>query len=165
MSETSGVLIRPNVIRSIVLDVFRLMLKMNIEPVLAGTDYTIKGTKVTGVVSMSSPADIPDQPNYAVVLEMTQALAFRVVSAMLQQKVDTWNDLTEDACGEITNMIAGNAKKHLITSHILSMPTVIYGVEYQWCLPHLDVKQVEAFNCGTDVFKLLIGEERRRKML
>ncbi len=160
-----GMLIRPNVIRSIVLDVFRLMLKIQIEPVLSGTDYTIKGTKVTGVVSMSSPAEDPEQPNYAVVLEMTQALAFKVVGAMLEQEVDTWSDLAEDACGEITNMIAGNAKKHLITSHVLSMPTVIYGVDYQWCLPHLEVKQIEIFQCGTEYFKVLIGEEKRRRPL
>ena len=157
-------LIRPNVIRSIVLDVFRLMLRLETEPVLAGTDYVIKGTKVTGVVSMSSPADAPNQPNYAVVLEMTQELAFEVVGAMLQQKIEVWNDLAEDACGEITNMVAGNAKKHLISSHVLSMPTVIYGVDYQWCLPHLEVKQIEVFKCGNQIFKVLIGEEKRRHL-
>jgi len=155
-------LIRSNVLRGIVVDIFRLMLKLEVEPVAAAPRAPSPGTKVTGVVSMSSAVEDPSEASFAVILEMSENLAFRVVGAMLQQEVNSWSELAEDACGEIANMIAGNAKKHLVNSHVLSMPTVIVGVDYKWCLPNLHLKQVECFSCGGESFKVMIGEEKRK---
>lgn len=151
-------LIRPNVIRSIVFDVFRIMLKLEVKPQLAGETSECKGTKVTGVITMSGTPS-SNTPSYGVILEMSEKLAFKIAAVMLQQEINEWSGPVEDACGEIANMIAGNAKKHLIATHILSMPTVVYGADYQWCMPHLKIDQVENFFCGNEPFRLYIATE------
>ena len=66
----------------------------------------------------------------SVVVSFTAGCALRVVSAMLMEEYTELNDDVRDAVGEITNMISGDARKHLAEAGLkfeAGIPTVIAG--------------------------------------
>jgi chemotaxis protein CheX len=63
-----------------------------------------------------------------VILSMQEPLAMRATEAMLGIRPPGLNDDVIDAVGEIANMVAGAAKRHLAEYELsLSIPTVIIG--------------------------------------
>jgi len=63
-----------------------------------------------------------------VVLTMSEALALKSASAMLMEEYTEFSADVFDAVGELTNVIAGNAKAQLEEYKLsLSLPNVIYG--------------------------------------
>jgi len=63
-----------------------------------------------------------------VVLTMSENLALKSASAMLMEEFKEFNHDVFDAVGELTNVIAGNAKAQLEEYKLsLSLPNVIYG--------------------------------------
>jgi chemotaxis protein CheX len=81
-----------------------------------GISYDISGVigisgDVKGSVTMSFPEDA----------------AINIVSAFLGEKIDTVDDDTLDAIGELANIVAGYAKKYLDFDISISLPTVIAG--------------------------------------
>jgi chemotaxis protein CheX len=63
-----------------------------------------------------------------VVLTMCESLALKSASAMLMEEFTEFNHDVFDAVGELTNVIAGNAKAQLEEYKLtLSLPNVIYG--------------------------------------
>lgn len=63
-----------------------------------------------------------------VILTMTEPVAIKVASALLMEECTTINADVLDAVGELTNMIAGNAKAQLEEYKLsLSLPNVIHG--------------------------------------
>jgi len=63
-----------------------------------------------------------------VILTMSEPLALKVASVMLMDDLKTVNSDVLDAVGELTNMIAGNAKAQLEEYKLsLSLPNIIYG--------------------------------------
>jgi chemotaxis protein CheX len=63
-----------------------------------------------------------------VVLTMSEALALKCASAMLMEDYKEFTADVFDAVGELTNVIAGNAKAQLEEYKLsLSLPNVIYG--------------------------------------
>ncbi len=66
----------------------------------------------------------------AVVVSFTKECAIKVISSMMMQKYTDLNDEIKDAVGEITNMISGDARKHLAEIGLrfeAGIPTVITG--------------------------------------
>ena len=63
-----------------------------------------------------------------VALTMSEALALKCASTMLMEEYTEFNHDVFDAVGELTNVIAGNAKAQLEEYKLsLSLPNVIYG--------------------------------------
>lgn len=71
-----------------------------------------------------------------VVLTMSETLALRSASAMLMEEFTEFNNDVFDAVGELTNVIAGNAKAQLEEYKLnLSLPNVIYGKDAELRFP------------------------------
>ena len=70
----------------------------------------------------------------SVVVSFTKECALKVVSAMLMEEFTDLNDEVRDAVGEITNMISGDARKHLAELGLkfeAGIPTVISGKNHE----------------------------------
>jgi chemotaxis protein CheX len=71
-----------------------------------------------------------------VVLTMSEALALKSASAMLMEEFKEFNADVFDAVGELTNVIAGNAKAQLEEYKLsLSLPNVIFGKDAELRFP------------------------------
>ncbi|MDR0522207.1 MAG: chemotaxis protein CheX [Planctomycetaceae bacterium] len=71
-----------------------------------------------------------------VVLTMSESLALKSASIMLQDECKEFNADVFDAVGELTNMIAGNAKAQLEEYKLrLSLPNVIHGDNTELLFP------------------------------
>jgi chemotaxis protein CheX len=74
-----------------------------------------------------------------VVINLSEAMAFELVSALTGETVTQLNSDCTDAIGEIANMVAGNAKTDFPgTNNAISVPSVIIGkheVSYPSGLP------------------------------
>jgi chemotaxis protein CheX len=74
-----------------------------------------------------------------VVINLSQAIALELVSALTGETVTELNDDCTDAIGEIANMVAGNAKTDFPgKNNAISVPSVIIGqheVSYPTGLP------------------------------
>jgi chemotaxis protein CheX len=71
-----------------------------------------------------------------VVLTMAESLALKCASAMLMEDYKELNSDVFDAIGELTNVIAGNAKAQLETYKLsLSLPNVIFGRDTELRFP------------------------------
>ena len=71
-----------------------------------------------------------------VVLTMSEALALKCASEMLMEEYKEFNTDVFDAVGELTNVIAGNAKAQLEEYKLtLSLPNVIYGRDAELRFP------------------------------
>ena len=63
-----------------------------------------------------------------VILTMSEPVALKAASVMLMDELKTVDDDVLDAIGELTNMIAGNAKAQLEEYNLsLSLPNAIFG--------------------------------------
>ncbi len=70
----------------------------------------------------------------SVVVSFTKECALKVISAMLMEEYTELNDDVRDAVGEITNMISGDARKHLAELGLkfeAGIPTVISGKNHE----------------------------------
>lgn len=156
MAET---LIDPPLIQGIVIEVFRALLHLNAEPIAGAPAQEPSGMRVTATVTMSGPpGSVP--PAYGFALEMPEALALKLSQPLSSVPLTHWSPIIGDACGEIINMIAGNAKKHLIATYMLTLPTVVRGNDYRLTMPKVQIKQIEVFRCGDHLMKVYLGEER-----
>ena len=71
-----------------------------------------------------------------VVLTMSEALALKSASTMLMEEHTEFDNDVFDAVGELTNIIAGNAKAQLEEYKLgLSLPNVIYGKDAELRFP------------------------------
>ena len=105
------------------LDVFRVMLDCDMK---RGTPY-LKGTvqpdhEISGVIGLTGKAI------GTVVLSLGREAAITATGVMLGEKPTEINADVIDAVGELTNMIAGNAKAALERLEMsISLPNVIVG--------------------------------------
>jgi chemotaxis protein CheX len=71
-----------------------------------------------------------------VILTMSKELAIKSASVMLMEEFDDLNADVYDAVGELTNMIAGNAKAQLEEYKLsLSLPNIIKGEQSEIIFP------------------------------
>ena len=78
--------------------------------------------EVSGIIGLSGRAA------GAVILSISENLAYKAASRMLMTDVNEMNDDVLDAIGELTNMVAGSAKAELEELQLnVSLPNVITG--------------------------------------
>lgn len=86
-----------------------------------------------------------------------KALALRITSNMLGMEVEEIDDDVNDAMGEIANMVGGDVK-HIFSPKggdlNLSVPTVIYGSDYDLQSMSSAESLVIPFECAGDRFLL-----------
>jgi chemotaxis protein CheX len=108
---------------SVVVDVFRTMLDMEVEPQASGQPQSAG--------SVTATVHFVGEWKGAVLLQITSqqacTLAARLIPVRLPAEFD---DDVRDAMGELANMIAGNLKPVLPRGVALSMPSVIEGSDY-----------------------------------
>ena len=92
----------------------------------------------------------------SVVVSCTTECALKVVSSMMGQEYTDLNDEVRDAVGEITNMISGDARRHLAELDMkfeAGIPTVITGKGHEISHSSNGPCIVIPFSCdGADFF-------------
>lgn len=103
--------------------VFRVMLGCELAtPELRWKRDRQPAQEVSGIIEITGPV------SGIVVLGISRSAAIRVTETLLGEQVDQINELVRDAVGELTNMIAGNAKAELDGSRLrVGLPWVIVG--------------------------------------
>ncbi len=76
---------------------------------------------VSGIVGFSG------EVKGSVVISLRQETAIKIVEAFTYEKLDLKSEEFADAIGELSNMIAGNAKKDFGLDASISIPNVIVG--------------------------------------
>jgi chemotaxis protein CheX len=102
-------------------DVFATMLGREIKRTgLRLKDATAPRYEVNGAIGISGCV------SGNVVISLSPHVAFQVVKTFLGEEVSEVNPIVADAVAELTNMIAGNAKKELSESQLdLGLPTIL----------------------------------------
>lgn len=109
-------------VSSIVVDVFRTMLDMEVEPL---DDGQLAADPVTATVHFAG------EWRGAVLLQMSQDLASTLCARILGvASTPEYDDNVRDATGELANMVAGNLKAVLPPGVALSIPSVVEGSGY-----------------------------------
>jgi len=95
-------------------------------PLSRGEPYMKKGNQpeheITGIVGYSGRAE------GCVVISLSLQLALHATAVMLEKEVSGLDQDVIDAAGELANMIAGQAKKHLEALELrVTLPTVVSG--------------------------------------
>ncbi len=112
-------------------DVFKTMLSCDV----ARTGLTVHETfhpqyDITGIIGMSGKA------HGDVVISFERSVALAATETLLGTKYSEINDDVVDTVGELTNMIAGNAKSSLERFELqLALPTVIVGKNHSIRFP------------------------------
>ena len=98
----------------------------------------------------------------AVTLNCSTALARQIAAIMFGiPEQATTIEQTQDALGELTNMVGGNIKALLPVPSRLSLPTVAEGVDYLALLPGGRVISEVNFEClGEPFFVILLKSEK-----
>jgi chemotaxis protein CheX len=103
---------------------------------------------------ISSIIGITGHVTGSVVISLSHAVAFEMVSALTGEKVTEMNEDCTDAIGEIANIIAGNAKTDFPTNNnSISVPSVVMGkhkVSYPTGIPIITIP------CITDKGEMFI---------
>jgi chemotaxis protein CheX len=104
--------------------------------------------EISGIIGLSGSV------TGCVVISLSEAIAFHLVSALTGETVSAMDSDTTDAIGEIANMIAGNAKTDFPgEGNAISVPTVVIGkheVSYPKGVPIISIP------CETDKGRLII---------
>lgn len=80
---------------------------------------------VSGVIGLSGEAQ------GSICLSFPKLIALKVTSRLIGQEVKIVGDEVADCIGEIANIIAGNAKQHLVQFKLsISLPKVIIGKDH-----------------------------------
>jgi chemotaxis protein CheX len=108
----------------------------------------------TPAFGISSIIGLSGNVSGCVVINLSTPVALRLVSALLGEEVTELDDDTIDAIGEITNMIAGNAKTDFPgENNAISVPSVVIGkheVSYPSGIP------IIAIPCDTDAGQMVV---------
>ena len=93
-----------------------------------------------------------------VILTMPESLALKAASVMLMDDLKTVNDDVLDAIGELTNMVAGNAKSQLEEYKLsLSLPNVIHGTNVEIYFPEQSQPITVPFDSELGPFAVELG--------
>ena len=112
-------------------NVFNKMLSCSIERTGLGiSENHSPDYEITGIIGLSG------RVSGDVVISFEKQLAFAATEALLSEPVEDIDDSVIDAVGELTNMIAGNAKSNLEKYKLsLALPTVIVGKNHSIRFP------------------------------
>ena len=99
-----------------------------------------------------------------VILTMPESLALKVASVMLMDDLKTMSPDVMDAVGELTNMVAGNAKSQLEEYKLsLSLPNVIYGADMEVHFPECCQPITIPFDTEIGPFAIDVGFSDRKE--
>lgn len=109
------------------IETFETMVHTKVVP---GKIALLKGTAlqhdISGIIGLSGGA------KGTVSLSFPKLTALKAVSAFMGEKVVMMDDSVRDAIGELANIVAGAAKKHLAEYKIsISLPTVVIGDNHE----------------------------------
>ena len=97
---------------------------------LRSSDLLTDNYDISGIMALSGKA------TGVVILSFSRLLALKVVSAFVGQEYLSIDDDVTDAIGELTNIIAGNAKNELPEFEMaITIPTVVQGPNHKIRLP------------------------------
>lgn len=97
-----------------------------------GKPYVITDTLVGG--DISGIIGLTGEKKGAVVLSLSKKAALKIVSSMLNEQFCYINTEIRDAIGELTNIIAGDARRALAEQgHMFEagIPTVVIGMDHE----------------------------------
>lgn len=108
------------------IETFRSMVRCEIKPGKIRLKSAAKAYfDISGIIGLSGGA------KGSVILSFNRLTALKVVSAFGGIKVVTLDDMVVDAIGELTNIVAGSAKKDLMQYKIsISLPSVVLGTDH-----------------------------------
>lgn len=142
----------PNYIKPFVLAVKRIFETMIMVPFSLGKPVLKKGSEVPHEIS--SIIGLSGNVSGCVVISLSRAVAFQLVSALIGEEVNDLDEVCTDAIGEIANMIAGNAKTDFPSNeNSISVPSVVVGkhkVTYPSGIPIITIP------CNTDKGEMII---------
>lgn len=125
----------------------------SVDPI-PGKPYMKSNSTSTG--DISGVIGLTGSTQGSVVVSFTTACALKVISSMMMQEYTEINDEIKDAVGEITNMISGDARKHLAELGLkfeAGIPTVITGKGHEITSLCSGPRLVIPFKCdGLDFF-------------
>lgn len=147
MSGTATV-VSPEICAAIVNEVFHGMAGMTVTPERCVTESVLD---VAGVVSMSGGRQA------AVIVRVSRSFAMLAASGLLQESIKEWGPMVEDAMGEVTNILAGNLKRHIASGLTLSPPAVVYGQDFSVRLPGLMPMQAMDFQHMGHPLRLIVA--------
>ena len=132
-------------------DVFRTMLRLEVEPVEAPWPPEDDLVNVTIHYAGAWKG--------ALLLECTREQACFFMGRLLGiEPPEELNDDVRDAVGELANMIAGNLKPVLPPGVALSMPTLVEGTDYALRVLGGNLASMVAFGCPAGVFWVTLIE-------
>ena len=135
-------MIDPNYIKPFVVAAKKVFETMIDVPFSLGKPMLKTGSQVPPH-EISSIIGLSGSVSGSVVISLSPAVAFLLVSALLGDEVSELDDDCIDAIGEICNMIAGNAKTDFPSSNnAISTPSVVVGkhkVSYPTGLPIITI--------------------------
>jgi chemotaxis protein CheX len=108
-------------------DIFSTMVGTNVSP----SRTVVTNTKFKGCVT--AMVGLAGVFNGMICINVPQELAMTITSQMLGMEITECDDDVRDALGEITNMVGGSFKRHLVKDGHevrLSTPSVMSGEEY-----------------------------------
>ncbi len=142
----------PEYIKPFVFAVKRIFETMIDVPFSLGKPSLKKGSEVPHEIS--SIIGLSGNVSGSVVISLSHAVAFQLVSALVGDEVNELDEDCTDAIGEIANMIAGNAKTDFPSkNNHISVPSVVVGkhkVSYPSGLPIISIP------CKTDKGEMII---------
>jgi chemotaxis protein CheX len=122
--------------------VFTGMLGFELERTHGDHVSTAEQQRFIGTVHISGAWD------GSVVVECTDELTRLVAAAMFgSDPADVQDDETIDVIGELANMIGGNIKALIEGESVLSLPTVVRGVDFRVLVPGTHLARSLAYNC------------------
>ncbi len=119
-------MIDPNYIKPFVVAVKKVFETMINVPFSLGKPSLKKGSEVPHEIS--SIIGLSGNVSGSVVISLSHEIAYQLASSLLGEEISELNEDCTDAIGEITNMIAGNAKTDFpTTNNSISVPSVVVG--------------------------------------
>ncbi|MDG5813480.1 chemotaxis protein CheX [Chitinispirillales bacterium ANBcel5] len=109
------------------IETFKKMLNSDIEPgKVALKNSTVYSYDISGIIGLSGEAQ------GSICLSFPKIVALKVITALLGVEVKIIGEEVTDGIGELANIVAGNAKKHLTQYDLsISLPKVVIGKDHK----------------------------------
>jgi len=113
----------------------------------------VVGKRLTGCIQISG------EWKGAVVIQASENFTRQAVCNMLQMKPNEVSDSDlEDVLAELTNMIGGNIKSHVVSPSFLSLPSVTTGTDFSFHLKGSKVIAKTSLDCDGEQLDVLVCE-------
>lgn len=141
-----------NQIQDLTISIWEAMLKLPLLP--------HDSISVTPARRLAACVHITGAWQGAVTLACSASFAARAASIMFALPAGHQADTTEtqDALGELTNMIGGNVKALLPEPCMLSLPAIVEGADYSTRIPHARRVAFASFTCEGEAVSVSLLE-------